>query len=143
LIITHPQSEYQVTFPHPAKKVVVTVSDIETVAYESLGPAANPYLRAEFMNNIDTVSVSSNFRAVLQNYARLSGLNLPEITESQDHLGKIGTYSGTKTVGDVTIKIYGKMAIGDNSAINCLIAENIEVFPSEDSTKFLIGIKRK
>lgn len=143
LVITLPQSEFQVAFPQPAKKRIATVGGIETVAYESVGTTANPYLRVEFMNNIDTASISNNFRAVLENYARLSGLNLPEITETQDHLGKVGTYSGTKIVGDITIRIYGKMVLGDNSAINCLISENLEVFPSEDSTIFLVGIKRK
>ncbi|MBW1792616.1 MAG: hypothetical protein JRJ14_10240 [Deltaproteobacteria bacterium] len=143
MVITLPQSEYQVTFPHPAKKRIATVGGMEIISYESVGPAANPYLRVEFMNNIDTASISNNFRKVLKNYARLSGLILPEITETQDHLGKVGTYSGTKTVGDVTIKIYGKMVLGENSAINCLISENLKVFPTEDSAEFLIGIKRK
>lgn len=143
ITITHPQSEFIVTFPHPVKKKVVTVAGFEAVAYESEGFESPPYLRAEFINNIDTDSISSNFRTVLDNYARLAGLSLPEITETHDYLGTVGTYSGIKKVGDVTIKIYGKMVLGKFSALNCLIVENLEVFPSENTTKFLVSIKRK
>lgn len=142
-VITHPQSEFQVTFPHPVKRRLVTVGDVETVGYESLGPEADPYLRAEFMNNIDTASIGNNFIPVLENHAILAGLSLPEITVTQDHLGKVGTYSGIKTVGDVAIKIYGKMVLGEHSALNCLVCEELQVFPSEESTNFLISIKRK
>lgn len=143
IAITHPQSEFQVTFPHPVKKKVVNVAGLETIAYESEGPETTPYLRAEFINNIDTDSIGINLRAVLENYARLAGLSIPEITETHDYLGRVGTYSGIKKVGDVTIKIYGKMVLGESSALNCLISENLEVFPSEDTTKFLVSVKRK
>lgn len=143
ITVTHPQSEFEVTFPHPVKKKVVTVAGFEAVAYESDGFESPPYLRAEFMNNIDTASINSNFRAVLENYAKLAGLSLPEITESRDYLGTIGTYSGFKKAGDDTIRVYGKMLLGKYSAINCMVVEDLEVFPSEDTTKFLVSIERK
>lgn len=142
-VITIPQSEYQVTFPHPVKKRIAIAAGIETIAYESEGPDANPYLRAEFINNTLTVSIASNFRAVLENHAKLAGLSFSQITETHDQLGKVGTYSGIKTVGNLTVKVYGKMVLGEYSALNCLMAENLEVFPSEETTRFLGSIKRK
>ena len=143
ITLTEPQSEFKVTFPHPVKKVDVTAAGFESVAYESKEPDANPWLRAEFMNETTTALIKSNFRVVLENQAKLSGLNLPQITESSDYLGIVGTYSGFKKVGDVTVRIYGKVVLGEYSAVNCLIVEELKVFPSEDSVEFLIGIKRK
>ncbi|MGB2809404.1 MAG: hypothetical protein WBC22_16805 [Sedimentisphaerales bacterium] len=142
ITVTHPQSEFEVTFPHPIKKKVVTVAGLETVAYDTEG-LEPPYLRAELINTTDIATIRNNFRAVLENYAKLAGLSLPEITETRDSLGTVGTYSGFKKVGDVTIRIYGKMVLGKSSALNCLISENLEVFPSEDTAKFLVSIKRK
>jgi len=143
LLVTIPQSEFQVTFPHPVERKIATSGGVETIAYESRGPCANPYLRAEFINDIDTIYVERNFRAVLDNYARLAGLKLPEITESDSHLGKVGTYSGVKIVGDHTAKFYGKIVLGGSSALNCLICENLEDFPSEDTVGFLVSLERK
>jgi len=143
ITITEPQSEFIVTFPHPVKKVDVTAAGFESVAYESEGPEANPWLRAEFMNKTTTALIRSNFRAVLENQAKLAGLKLPQITESSDYLGKVGTYSGFKKVGDVTVRIYGKVVLGEYSAVNCLIVEELKVFPSEDSAEFLASIERK
>ena len=142
-IITIPQSEFEVIFPHPVEKKIVTSGGIETIAYESQECFTNPYLRAEFINDIDAVYVASNFQNVLENYARLAGLNQPEITESQDHLRRVGTYSGIKIVGNFTIKLYGKVVIGKSSAINCLICEDLEDFPSEDTIRFLSSVKQK
>lgn len=141
--ITIPQSEFEVTFPHPVERKIVTSWGIETIAYESQECFANPYLRAEFINDIDTVYVGGNLQNVLENYARLAGLNHPEITESHDHIGRVGTYSGIKIVGNLTIKFYGKLVIGESSALNCLICENLEDFPSEDTVRFLASVKRK
>ena len=143
ITMTEPQSEFNVTFPHPVKKVDVTAAGFESVAYVSKEPDANPYLRAEFMNKKMTTLIKSNFRAVLENQAKLSGLNLPQITESSDYLGKVGTYSGFKKAGDVTVRVYGKVVLGEYSAVNCLIVEELKVFPSGDSVEFLIGIERK
>lgn len=143
MVITVPQSEYQITFPHASKKRVAKIDDIEVVSYESNGPDANPYLRVEFMNDIDVVFYRENLMSILENHAKLTGLKLPQITESQEQLGKVGTYSGIKTVGDTTIRIYGKMVIGDSSGINCVISEDLATFPSEDSAELLSGIKRK
>lgn len=143
ITMTEPQSEFIVTFPHPVKKVNVTAAGFESVAYESKEPDANPYLRAEFMNKTMTALIKSDFRTLLENQAKLSGLNLPQITESSDYLGKVGTYSGFKKVGDVTLRVYGKVVLGEYSSVNCMIVEELKVFPSEDSAEFLIGIERK
>jgi len=142
-VTTIPPSEFEVTFPHPVERKIVTLEGIETITYESFGPSANPYLRAEFINNIDTVYMGSNLRNVLENHTRLVGLNLPEITESNDYLGRTGTYSGIKKIGDLTVKFYGKMVIGESSVINCMVCENLEDFPSEDTIRFLSSLKRK
>jgi len=143
LVVTLPQSEFRVTFPRLAKKKVVAAAGFESIAYESEGSESTPYLRAEFMQGIDTTAIANNFRAILENHARLAGLSQSEITETEDHLGKVGTYSGIKKVGDFTIKIYGKMVLGESSAINCMTVEPLEVFPSEDTVNFLASIKRK
>jgi hypothetical protein len=132
-----------VTFPRPAKKKVVTAAGTESIAYESEGSASSPYLRVEFMEGALIPALTNSFRAILQEHATLSGLRLPEITETQDDLGSVGTYSGVKTVGDLTVKVYGKMVLGDSSAINCLIVEPLEVFPSEQAVTFLGSIKRR
>jgi len=142
-IITLPESEFTITFPRSAKKKVVTAGGVESIAYESEGTVSNPYLRAEFMQGINTTTISNNFQAILENHAKFAGLSLPEITETDDRLGKVGTYSGVKKVGDYTIKVYGKMVLGESSAINCMIVEPVELFPSQDSISFLASIKRK
>jgi len=142
-LVTIPQSEFEVTFPHPVEKKIAISGGIETIAYESQECFANPYLRAEFINDIDTAYVEGNLQSVLENYARLAGLNHPEITESHDHLGRVGTYSGIKMLGNLSIKFYGKLVIGESSALNCLICENLEDFPSEDTVRFLVSVKRK
>jgi len=140
---TIPGCEFKVTFPRPVKKKVVSAGGIESIAYESEGSASTPYLRAEFMQSLDTKTMTNNFREILENHARLSGLSIPEITESEYLLGNVGTYSGVKTVEDLTIKVYGKMVLGKSSAINCMIVEQLEVFPSKDTVNFLGSISRK
>ncbi|MBW2334754.1 MAG: hypothetical protein JRF06_06600 [Deltaproteobacteria bacterium] len=140
---TTPGCEFKVSFPRPVKQKIVSSGGIESIAYESEGSASTPYLRAEFMQSIDTKTMANNFRDILENHARLSGLSIPEITESDDHLGKVGTYSGVKTVGDLTVKVYGKMILGKSSAINCMVVEQLEVFPSQDTVSFLGSIKKK
>ena len=45
--------------------------------------------------------------------------------------------------GDYTIKVYGKMVISGQSAINCMIVEQLDVFPSKDTVIFLSSIKKK
>jgi hypothetical protein len=143
LLVTTPQSEFEVTFPHPVKKKIITAGGIGTTAYETKEPLTKAHLRAEFINDIDTAYFESNLCNILMNHARLSGLNLPEITEFDDDLGKVGTYSGVIAVGDYTIKLYGKMVIGESSVVNCMICENIEIFPSEETIRFLSSIRRK
>jgi len=143
IVATLPRSEFTVTFPHPVKKRVVSVAGFESIAFENEDSESIPYLRAEFMQGIDTTAIANNFRALLENYARSAGLSLPEITETEDRLGKVGTYSGIKKVGDFTIKVFGKMVLGESSAINCLVCENLQTFPSEETVRFLASIKRK
>lgn len=143
IVATIPRSEFTVTFPHPVKKKVVTAAGFESIAYENEDPESTPYLRAEFMQGIDTTAIANNFRAILENHARLAGLSLPEITETEGRLGKVGTYAGIKKVGDFTMKIYGKMVLGESSAVNCMVGEQLENFPSEDTVSFLASIKRK
>ena len=143
IVATLPRSEFTVTFPHPVKKRVVSAAGFESIAFENEDSESIPYLRAEFMQGIDTTAVAKNFRAILENYARSAGLSLPEITETEDRLGKVGTYSGIKKVGDFTIKVFGKMVLGESSAINCLVCENLQTFPSEETVRFLASIKRK
>lgn len=143
IVTTFPGSEFTVTFPHPVKKKTITAAGLESVAFESKEPESTACLRAEFMQGIDTTTIANNFRAILENYARLAGLSLPEITETEDRLGKVGTYSGTKKVGDFTIRVYGKIVLGESSAINCMVVEQLEVFPSEDTVSFLGSIRKK
>jgi hypothetical protein len=142
-LITIPQSEFEVTFPHPVERKTVTSGGIETIAYESQECFANPYLRAEFIKNINALYVGGNLQNLLDNYAKLAGLTNPEFTRSQDNIGIIGTYSGIKIVGNHNIKLYGKLVIGKFSALNCLICENLEDFPSEDTVTFMASVKRK
>jgi len=143
IITTAPHSKFTVTFPRPAKKKVVTVAGIESSAYESEGTESTPYLRAEFMQGMHVAAIANDFQTILENHATLAGLSLPEITETDNNLGKVGTYSGTKKVGDYTVRIYGKMVICEWSAINCMVVENLETFPSEETVNFLASIKRK
>lgn len=140
---TIPQSEFTVTFPFPVKMKVVSAAGLESIAFENKDSESTPYLRAEFTKEIDTTALAYSFRAILENYASSAGLSLPEITETEDRLGKVGTYSGIKKVGDFTIKVFGKMVLGESSAINCLVCENLQTFPSEETVRFLASIKRK
>jgi len=143
-LTTTSQSEFQVIFPHPVERKTVTCNGFETIAYESRGPCTSPYLRAEFINDINTVVYMKNsLRQILEDYARLAGLNMPEITECHDHLGMVGTYSGIKTAAGLSVKFYGKTVIGESSAINCIICETLEDFPSEDTVRFLGSLERK
>ena len=143
-LITTSQSEFQVIFPHPVERKTVTSNGVETIAYESRGPCTSPYLRAEFINDINTVVYMKNsLRQILENYAQLAGLKMPEITESHDHLGMVGTYSGIKTAAGLSVKFYGKTVIGESSAISCMICETLEDFPSEGAIRFLGSLERK
>lgn len=142
-IVTHPQSEFQVTFNYHVKKKVVSSGAIESIAFENTASESIPYLRVEFMQGIDIHTIENNFQAILENHAHLSGLIQPEITEGEEAIGKVGTYSGIKKVEDLTVKIYGKMIVGKSSCINCMVVEPLEVFPSKDSVDFLNSIKLK
>lgn len=142
-VTTTPHSAFTVTFQRPAKKKVVTVAGIESTAYESKGTESAPYFRAEFMDGMHVAAIANDFRTILANHAQLAGLHLPEITETDNSLGKVGTYSGTKKVGDYTFRIYEKMVIYEWSAITCTVVESLETFPSEETVNFLSSIKRK
>ena len=144
MTVTHPISEFKVTFTRTPTKKAVIAGGQETVAYECKATESLPYLRAEFITKATTALMKSDFRTVLENHAKLSGLSLPEIKESRDALGTIGTYSGFKKIGDVvTARIYGKVVLGEYSGILCQIVENVEAFPSEETTRFLDSIERK
>jgi len=143
ITITHPQSEFTVTIRRTVTKPVAIAGSQETVTYyeacESL-----PYLNAEFINKTSTALMRSNFRATLENYAKVSGLSLIEITKYRDNLGTVGTYSGFKKLGNIgTVRVYGKWVLGEYTGIRCQIIENPEVFPSEESARFLDSIERK
>ena len=140
--VSSADSEFQVAFPHTYRKRVGYIGGLEVLAYETEA-TGSPHLRVEFTPLAGPATQVPDLRAMLENYARLAGLLVPEITIAQSPVGRVGTYSGAKTVGEFDFKVYGKVIIGTRSMVSCVVVEPLPDFPSIDSTVLLGNIRRK
>ncbi len=140
--------EYSATFPCDISQREGGTDTMKGIIAESKYPEnnnASPYLRFEYysLDNNRNACIA-NFKETLREYAKLSGLTNPEITISKEdnEFGKIGTFSGIKTIYKVECKLYGKVFIGSKSLLVIVILEPLSKFPSDKSTYFLSSIKR-
>jgi|AP95_1055475.scaffolds.fasta_scaffold47409_2 hypothetical protein len=119
--------EFTVTFPHRTKERTSFAGELTSRIVESADPSNGTYLRAEFTPLPNDTPVRSAFRETLQNFARLSGIQTPEITIGKNQNGQLGTYSGSKSVGGHSLKLYGKVSLGESSMIHCMVVEPLDL----------------
>lgn len=140
--VTSHESEFEVAFPQTYIRKMAYVQELEVVAYETKD-GESPYLRVEFTPLADTGTQVPDMRTMLEKYAHLAGLDRPEITVAQEEVGRVGTYSGVKTVDGVELRVYGKVVAGQRSMVSCVVVESLSDFPSSDSTLLLGSIRQK
>lgn len=140
--VTSEFTEFEVAFPHAHTRKMAYVQGVEVTAYETKY-AESPHLRVEFTPLANPTAQVLDLRNMLEEHARLAGLHLPQITVADDDIGRVGTYSGTKTVASVELRVFGKVVLGTQSMVSCLVVEPLAEFPSTDSALLLGGIRRK
>ncbi len=135
-------SEYAVIFPNQFKKRDAMVNNIQTLVFETANMEIFPQLRAEFISNVDGNAFIANFQERLNAYAHIASIQNPEISiyQNKETLGKIGTYSGIKKIGDYEIRIVGKMFVGDHSIMNLMVVEPLEASLSYEAAMFFDSV---
>lgn len=145
-LITFESCEYQVNFPTKTKKKSVFANGINSIMVQSIYDGKSPFMRAECFPLAQPKETLSQLRNMLENQARISGIDNPEITidKSNSKLGVIGTYSGIKKAGGFDFKYYGKVIVGKSSLLSLLAGEELKKFPSDKTVYFLntVDLKR-
>ena len=109
---------------------------------QSIYDDESPFMRAECLPLADPNQTIAAFRSVLENHARMSGIQNPEITIGKTNLGTVGTYSGLRKAGGFDIKFYGKVIIGSRSLLSLLTSEELATFPSDKAIYFLNTVEK-
>ena len=135
--ITFPSCEFRVHFPAKTQRKMAYANDIESLMVQSIYDGESPFMRAECLPLADPSQTIAAFRTILENQARFSGIQNPEITIEKNKLGMVGTYSGLKKAGGFDIKLFGKLVIGSKSLLSLLISEELVKFPSDQTIYFL------
>lgn len=141
-IVTHQQSEFTVTFPHQTNTRKANINGQHTYMVESIANVM-PQLRAEFTPVQDLLAAQECFEYNLKNFGYTAGLIDPQYTIAETSLGKKGTCSGVKKVGQEELRVYGITVLGDRSMIHCVIIEPLQKFPSEETVNFMDSIRKK
>lgn len=141
--ITFPGCEFQVHFPTKTLKKKTYNNGIESLMVQSIYDGENPFMRAECLPLTDPGQTIAAFRTILENQARMSGIQNPEITIEKKKIGIIGTYSGIKKAGGFDIKFFGKVVIGKVSLLALLVGEEATKFPSDNAVYFLNTMEMK
>jgi hypothetical protein len=142
-VVSFEGCEYTVFFPTSTKQKVSYVGEFKSVMVQSVYDGKSPFMRAECFPLSNRSETLSNFKAILENHAKLSGIKEPQITIEDNELGRIGTYSGVRKVGGFNIKFFGKVIIGRFSILSLLVSEELSQFPSDKSVFFINTIRRK
>ena len=140
--ITFPSCEFRVHFPVKTKRKLAYANGIKSIVVQSVYDGDSPFMRAECIPLEDPQKTVSAFEMLLENHARASGIERPEITIEEDKLGVVGTYAGLKKAGGLDIKLYGKVIIGSRSLLSLLVTEGLVKFPSDKSLYFLNAVEK-
>lgn len=141
--ITFPNCEFKVSFPSKTISKKKYINGFEIIIIQSEYDRNTPFMRAECIPFDNKKTIISNFRSILENQARISGIQNPEITIEKNRIGVIGTFSGIKKAGGYDIKIYSKNILGNNSIISLLTSDALEFFPSTKHIYFLNSVEIK
>ena len=142
-VITFPSCEFRVHFPTKTQRKTVYVNDIESFTVQSIYDGESPFMRAECLSLANPSQTIAAFRAVLENQAKMSGIEKPEITIEKTKLGMVGTYSGLRNAGGFDIRFFGKLIIGNRSLLALLMSEESAKFPSDKAVYFLNTVDMK
>lgn len=137
--VTVDYCEFVVTFPHKVSKTSVIVSGHKTITAETTDDRTSPRLKATFL----PFSQSDDLRGFLAEQAAAAGIPDPRFSIKDTKIGTIGNYSGKKTVGGKSYRLYGKVMVGEKSMLHLLISEPSESFPSPRVNFFLGASRRK
>ena len=140
--VTFPGCEFRVYFPTKTQRKTAYANGIESVMVQSVYDGKSPFMRVECLPLADPGQTTAAFRSVLENQARMSGIQDPEITIETINLGIVGTYSGLRKAGGFDIKFFGKLIIGDRSLLSLLISEELSQFPSDKTVYFLNTVEK-
>lgn len=135
--------EFRVFFPTKTKQKRVFVNGMESLIVQSVYDGESPFMRAECLPLLNPIKTIAAFRSILDNRAKITGLQNPEITIEESKLGVIGTYSGIRKAGGFDLKFFGKVVMGTASILSLQVSEEASRFPSDKSVYFLNTVERK
>ena len=135
--------EFRVFFPTKTKQKSVFINGIESLIVQSVYDGKSPFMRAECLRLLNPIKTIEAFRSILDNRAKIAGLQNPEITIEESKLGVIGTYSGIRKAGGFDIKFFGKVMIGTASILSLQVSEKAAKFPSDKAIYFLNTVEKK
>ena len=141
--VTFKGCEFRVFFPTKTQHKRAFANEIESRIVQSVYDGESPFMRAECLPLSDPNETIAAFRTILENQARNSGLQNPEITIENGELGVVGTYAGVRKAGGFDVKVFGKLVIGNASILSLLVSEEAARFPSDKAVYFLNTVERK
>lgn len=140
---TFPNCEFKVFFPTKTQQKTAYANGMESVIVQSVYDGEGPFMRAECLPLSEPNETIAALRPMLENQARMSGIQNAEITIEKNKLGMIGTYAGERKAGGFDIKFFGKVVVGSRSLLSLLTSEEVEKFPSDKTIFFLNTVERK
>jgi hypothetical protein len=142
-------SEFCVTFPgEPSLKaidIVVSSKPITAHRYEFFNEGTG--LRAQFTyfplaQQLKRQS-DDEFRQQGVVFANTEGILYPEVSVTVEPAGRVLTIRGSKKRGDETVKILCQFYYGSISALDIIVAEDAQSFPSVMGKNFIKSIERQ